>query len=123
MNTKELRELLEKATPGPWAVYRCSFADEDPDSACGLNGGSFDACREECHHTVPLKDAALIVALRNAAPLLLDVVEAAEAFKDSYMEMSGMSSRGDDFSIAVCKSLTAREGLFAAVRAYRAAKE
>jgi hypothetical protein len=108
MNTKELRELLEKATPGPWAVYRCSFADEDPDSACGLNGGSFDACREECHHTVPLKDAALIVALRNAAPLLLDVVEAAEDQCEEHGDTFGMPCRCE-----LCNR----------VRAYRAAKE
>ena len=96
----KLRELLEKATPGPWVAKphgddgcdgiarphnhspgeecrfgveydddgnespRCTFNDEIVTTDGGCYGPNWN-------------DAALIVALRNAAPLMLDVIEAA----------------------------------------------
>lgn len=67
MNTPldRLRELSEKATQGTWEVFKCSFSNEDPDSACGLNGQNFDCSYDECHHPVPLTDAQFIVACVN----------------------------------------------------------
>ena len=88
----ELRELLARATDAPWRPYQCGRNDED--EACGIKSGPFvsdfedayqrgvvyDTSRDECHHHMAPSDAALIAALRNAAPALLDVVEAAVAW-------------------------------------------
>src|SRR5438128_2421637 len=61
----------------PWTVYQCQFAKEEPGSACGLNGRSFDCSYEECHHPLDLADAAYIVQACNAFPKLVEALEAA----------------------------------------------
>ena len=81
----ELRRLLEKATPAPWEVTGWE---------AGSHGHSHDTvCIGGPNHRAPdyfvtgdiretdrrLLNHNLIVALRNAAPALLDVVEIAEA--------------------------------------------
>lgn len=75
MTIHELRELLNKATPAPWRactwdpMERPHVHKDDPaEHACSPRG---DVPRT----TV---DAALIAALRNEAPGLLDRVEALE---------------------------------------------
>ena len=67
IDLKELRRLLDAATPGEWKQ------DASLVYAGGFHGDCFDTeqwCASEA-------DAALIAALVNAAPALLAVVEAA----------------------------------------------
>jgi hypothetical protein len=69
--TQRLRELLEKATHGPWCMC-------DGHLECR---GVCDVGPVEVHApSAPFNrgdDAPLIVAMRNALPALLEVVEAA----------------------------------------------
>lgn len=71
IDLKELRRLLEASTPGPWTE---GFID-GVGVPCveGLRGEFVGALESEQASF----DAALITALRNAAPALLAVVEAA----------------------------------------------
>ena len=69
MNTLDkLRELHEKATPGPWQTDLCN----------GEVRGEFLE-NESIYPLIPHseEDCELIVAMRNALPQLLTVVEAA----------------------------------------------
>ena len=92
---KQLRDLLSKATPGPWSlIERCSNAKDD--EACGVAGPSAvnaDGRRyvqrvfasdayDECSHPVSLSDARLIAASHNALDALLSIAEAAVAYRD-----------------------------------------
>lgn len=78
----ELRELLAKATAGPWVYDGCSLSDFGREWPCSMsmewiaNGSSDedDTINAKAYH-----DAALIVAMRNAIEGLLDRVEAGEA--------------------------------------------
>lgn len=79
-----LRGMEKAATPGPWATHYCIFADPTgkykEGGACGIDPmGPFDCSRDECHHPLEPTDADLIAALRNAAPALIEYVEAGEA--------------------------------------------
>lgn len=65
-----LRRLHEEASPGPWIVH----CDEGERLAWVKVEGRY-------HPAWRPSDAALIVALRNALPALLDVVEALAAFR------------------------------------------
>lgn len=77
-----------KPTPRPWKIYRCEFAGEQ--EACGFNGESFDMCREECHHTVPLADAELIVSAVNQSDHVKILVEAS---KKALYELNAIRAR------------------------------
>lgn len=68
MKTEALRELLAKASPRPWGRSGDLIDDGGPE------GNVLHQCLCE-------EDAALIVAAINALPALLDVVEAAAAFR------------------------------------------
>lgn len=80
IDMKELRRLLEAATPGPWHVRGDKVCCGDPnDDSCAF-------AIADTFHSTKDEDAALIVALRNAAPDLLDRLESLEAdmaFPDS----------------------------------------
>lgn len=69
-----LRKLLAEATPGPWDEDTCLI------QACAFSGGHAHA------EFIEPTDATLIVALRNAAPALLDELERlrAEAAEATY---------------------------------------
>lgn len=69
MNVTELRDLLSKATPRPWAIYPGNNLGGD-DSA----GEHQQLIRNNKIHCP--SDAALIVALVNNAEALLDEVDA-----------------------------------------------
>jgi hypothetical protein len=89
-------------TPGPWTVYRCQFVDEyeaQPLLACGINGASFDASRDECHHVLTLADARLIAA----APELLEACKKA-------MEFFISESDFDSIKIPLEKAIAKAEG-------------
>jgi len=69
----ELRRLLAESTPGEWETV-----PELGGSRAFIRSGA------RCVATrTPTSDAALIVALRNHADALLDVVEAAQDFTDA----------------------------------------
>lgn len=70
---KALRELHEKATPGPWEQ-----------SIAGIEGDNYVAGtgpwhRNHFNESASMDDAALIAAARNALPALLAIAEAARA--------------------------------------------
>lgn len=71
-----LRKLLDAATPGPW--HR-EWADSHPDPAnieiLSIGRGDRIALIEEPDDASEVADADLIVALRNAAPAIIDEVE------------------------------------------------
>jgi hypothetical protein len=69
-----LRELLEEATPGPWKAVRLAIGDSSDITLPHPEQGYARIWAKRLGDA----DAALIVALRNAAPFLLDVVEAAK---------------------------------------------
>lgn len=91
VDVKGLRELLEKATPGPWTL------EPDPGSQTvdvvippdPRTGYGDRMCGTE-------ENATLIAAAVNGLPALLDVVEKAEAV-DRLAEREG----GGDFSTSV----------------------
>jgi hypothetical protein len=74
---ERLRELLEKATPGPWestdkdGLY-ANIREPTIEAESGRVADMYDLC-----------DAALIVAMRNTLPALLEVAEAAKAYSES----------------------------------------
>ena len=70
MTIAELEALLAKATPGPWSSERDGLIYASDDE---LVVDAFDT-----------GDAAAIVALMNAAPRLIAVVEAARAMAKAY---------------------------------------
>jgi hypothetical protein len=78
--TDSLRELLAKATPGPWRehgrdVDHDKFVAEgsNPGDICGIEGPPEAWLRGQFQNHA---DAALIVALVNAAGPLLDIADA-----------------------------------------------
>jgi len=84
--TEKLRELLAAATPGPWVIPETTDSRGKPVPnkeevyAQGVAwphvlcfGHDYDE-----YGSVEPADAAFIAAARNAMPLLLDVVEAAQ---------------------------------------------
>ena len=85
MNTlKRLRELEAAATPGPWDI-RTPNSDSYGDATYKVfppdgDDWSYFMCDEGYYNTAPRKpDAEFMVAIRNALPKLLAVVEAAQA--------------------------------------------
>jgi hypothetical protein len=79
VTTTELRRLLSEATPGPW---RPCGANNDR-CICGIVWGPGSEAtiggpvEDVPHHANPA-DAALIAAMRNTLPSLLDRLDAAE---------------------------------------------
>ena len=72
----DLERLCEAATPGPWEVKRCTWADEH--FACGICMSEDSECDivrdtayEECQHMMARRDADLIAASRTALPALI----------------------------------------------------
>jgi len=77
----ELRALLAKATPGPWAVGKhksdVGVAGEDFGAGYPARAGTVASLYDGEYIKNPrsVEDAALIVAMRNALPALLDAAE------------------------------------------------
>lgn len=80
-------EMEDKATPRPWTIYACQFASEDPGFVCGLNDVGFDASRDECHHTLSLPDAEMIVAAVNSYDAHREIAEAAKRVLAAQIEI------------------------------------
>jgi hypothetical protein len=76
----KLRELLEKATPGPWLNGERIFPEDncialqDEEHADIYRATEHGNCNVACA-TFDAGDADLVVALRNVAPELLDELE------------------------------------------------
>lgn len=83
INVAELRRLLGAATPGPWGtVGEQSICGDENGFAEVVGPGPVD-CMAYCYGGSSQlewgeNDRALIVALRNAAPALLRVLDAAQ---------------------------------------------
>ncbi len=76
----ELRKLVEEATPGPWGINKYGAIGT---GKCFIFGGQVVGA-EGFEEDSAGNAAELIVALRNHAPALLDVCEAAEAYVDCW---------------------------------------
>ena len=79
---EKLRELTRAATPGPWVDGAGDIFAEDTLGEDGMvRDGECEVA--SCYSRNRIEDEALIVAMRNALPALLDVVEAARAVEES----------------------------------------
>ena len=74
MTVKELRKLLARATKGPWRAGNWTLGIGD------YVLEPFFGDEERPGEPPAANDLALIVALRNSADAMLDVVEAAQAY-------------------------------------------
>lgn len=98
MNTRELRRLLSEASPERWVD-----GEEREDGTAMVyrpNNGPLRVVVPVAETTA--SDARLIAALRNAAPALLDVVEAAEALLEA-----GDNDVGEDEGMRTVDALRA----------------
>jgi hypothetical protein len=90
----ELQRIEREMEPGKYRVHFCS--DQPDDEACGICTGCDDEgrcgeyadilgsdARDECTHPVSLPNATGMAALRNAAPVLLEIAAAALAWQTS----------------------------------------
>ena len=71
IDTHDLRSLLERMTPGEWS-HRGWGDGRTDDGWTNIFENETDTLLVEC---IPVEYAELIVALRNAAPALLDEIE------------------------------------------------
>lgn len=83
---REVREALEKATPGPWLLHGLSVGADGrgwvahvPTPNAKGGGGTFDAA----------ENAAFIVAIRNNAEAILSEAERAQERDKDYDSMAG----------------------------------
>lgn len=105
MNTEErkrLRELSDKATPGPWELEERGYSvcpierngDKLPAVAAlpgyVKNGGQEDFWAQW------ISDAAFIAAARSAVPELLDALDEAEADRDELKALDAEAQHGAD---------------------------
>jgi hypothetical protein len=98
-----LRALLERATPAPWSSY-CPYAGESVPAGFSANEIARVMDNETSidivAHGVPkrgrrqVENAEMIVALRNLAPKLLAVVEAAEELLYYSFDADSSKERG-----------------------------
>jgi hypothetical protein len=81
---EELRRLLAEATPGPWEV-----GEPDRNEQATIYAGPDDwiaLLPHQCLESIRIaqeRNAALIAAMRNALPGILDALDAAEAERDA----------------------------------------
>lgn len=83
MSISQLRHLEQQATDAPWIIEPNAtheYSGETyswPMIATSREAARYDAIAD-LPYAMPLENAALIVAMRNALPALLDVAEAAD---------------------------------------------
>lgn len=82
VNTQELRELVEKATPGEWRIASISQEDGSVGIACGqiaiayfTNAASFFDVIQGRHPEAQFSNANLLVYARNELSALLDEID------------------------------------------------
>ena len=78
IDTKPLRELMQKATPGPW----CHFGPHRDAIGYMPDGKYEDVPWYNASKQSDGNDAALIVAMRNELPALLDRIERLERLEE-----------------------------------------
>ncbi len=78
MTLEELRELERAATEGPWGTKHMPFSMTDYMPECTLIHGPDKTPPWVADLVIKPEDAALIAALRNAAPALLEFAAAVE---------------------------------------------
>lgn len=78
-----LRALAEKATPGPWRADECLPASPGQFAVVTPREENAPYADQPAQYVTPWgltgTDAALIAAMRNALPAILDALDAAEA--------------------------------------------
>ena len=94
MNADELRRLHEAATEGPWHPER---HDDDTLTGYVVDGdGGIVAFVEQFYDAVSSTDIDLIVRLRNAAPRLIALLEAAERYAAAVAAMPGKCTHKEE---------------------------
>lgn len=121
LDTRALRALMEKATPGPWGKTPHEEKNDvciwKPDGSWLANVGNWARCTivvdgelvaPDNIETIEVEhdaNAALIVALVNAAPALLDEVDALRAESEHFNErIDKLSRRVSYYENALCAS-------------------
>ena len=112
MNLSDLKALLEKATPGPWYVGSDGLQDAYMPIHAPSWGGFIDVCipdNEEMKEFVAEgnANAALICALRNAAPALIAAAEREERLRKALIDCFGAYP---DEVADICRTALALEG-------------
>lgn len=105
----QLEEMERKATPKPWVAEGDMVAGNMPK---GRPGGEIIARLAPYvtrHETPNEENAALIAALRNAAPGLLRLWRAAEELEQCRVKTTACSAAWDDLRAALA-DLEAKEG-------------
>jgi hypothetical protein len=106
-DTAKLRELLAKATPGPWKTIQAAKPNGAEQSIdCGIFAGRDDLLAETFeivgyldgkgspYKKLPSEvNAALIVAAVNALPALLDEIDKLRAAVDAAKNMADLENR------------------------------
>jgi hypothetical protein len=85
---EQLRELMRKATPGPWKIAVCDTHLHRP-GVSGLSCEKIRGDKSRIIETGPSQDANLIIAMRNHLPALLAVVESAQILDECFEEDQG----------------------------------
>lgn len=104
MTVKELRDLLARATKGPWFADDAISGDGSVvmSEAIGFRVAHLPETRNVTSHEA---DAEAIVALRNSADAMLDVVEAVQRF---HTDETCVYDRAEDCPL--CVALAKLEG-------------
>lgn len=93
---ERLRELLAKATPGPWEAdsnaYGCNFVYGCDRQALVCGGNN--------HDTLTIEDAALIAAMKNALPTLLSEIALGRERMERLRHI--LARYGDRVPMAMC---------------------
>ena len=115
MTLDELRRLEREATKGPWKEHGSCRSIQ---ARCF--DGTWKIVADRIRGGTPGQAHAnrrLLVALRNAAPVLLEVAEKAKAYRNAYDKQSEALSNGDEAEQLICSLHEAdtRADLFAAV--------
>jgi hypothetical protein len=95
---EKLRELLAKATPGPWYYYEGEIEDGKQIEGADLRGNGASVWRIDMgdYDALDNANAALIVAVVNALPELLDEVERLRELDAARAELAEINVWTDD---------------------------
>lgn len=80
-NTEKLEKLLSEATGGKWHYSTCY-------GVAFIEGINKESVAHAVEYLSPKNDAELICALRNSAPLLLEIVKKTDSLIDKTFELT-----------------------------------